>query len=344
MSNNWEEFKKLFKSKQRLAEEEAQAVGDAVKAESSIIDKLKQLEEAYKATLKKDAPDLEGRFEEIKLDRVKYTPESDGQIRKRAEEKVNANYISKIGDINQKVFDEAVSLSQKKETAESKAKNSLKEIEELFSGLKQKAAEKSVRQGTARGSILDETLKDYENLKSVGETEALDAYKSAVGDIDFKLENLENERVSALSELDLKKAAELTETISALGKQRDKLENDIRLKNNAIEKQESALNAKQKKQKDDYLKKFEAEQREKEEKQDAYEKIYGYSGEKLKNYAERYTLALDFYLSLSPEVAPKALEASGNMKYYLGNYYGKLKDVLKERAAETSNKSGKRYL
>ncbi|UKI47685.1 MAG: hypothetical protein L6V82_07430 [Clostridiales bacterium] len=72
--------------------------------------------------------------------------------------------------------------------------------------------------------------------------------------------------------------------------------------------------------------------------QDAYEKANGYTGEKARNFAERYNVALSFYTSLDPDVAVKALEASGTMKGYLGNNYEKLLSVLKSRATTKTKK------
>ncbi|UKI14202.1 MAG: hypothetical protein L6V85_08955 [Clostridiales bacterium] len=47
---------------------------------------------------------------------------------------------------------------------------------------------------------------------------------------------------------------------------------------------------------------------------------------------------MGFYTSLDPDVAVKALEASGTMKGYLGNNYEKLLSVLKSRATTKTKK------
>ena len=73
---------------------------------------------------------------------------------------------------------------------------------------------------------------------------------------------------------------------------------------------------------------------EKEKEQQEYESKYGYSGEKLENYSERYRIAYDFYSALSPDVAVDALKASPNMKYYLGNLYDKLLSSLQSKNSD----------
>ena len=86
---------------------------------------------------------------------------------------------------------------------------------------------------------------------------------------------------------------------------------------------------------DELLKAYECLEK---QQQDAYEKANGYTGEKARNFAERYNVALGFYTSLDPDVAVKALEASGTMKGYLGNNYEKLLSVLKSRATTKTKK------
>ena len=91
---------------------------------------------------------------------------------------------------------------------------------------------------------------------------------------------------------------------------------------------------------DEYIEKFlkekDAEQKEAEKAQEEYEKTHGYSGEKLTEYQNRYNLAYDFYMSLSPDIAVNALKSATNMQYYLGNYYDKLLSALKSRAANVN--------
>ena len=81
----------------------------------------------------------------------------------------------------------------------------------------------------------------------------------------------------------------------------------------------------------EYIKDKEEEKRKAEDAQIKHENKYGYTGAKQENYSKRYDIAYDFYSSLSPDIAADALEASPNMKYYLGAYYNKLLDSLKNK-------------
>ena len=118
----------------------------------------------------------------------------------------------------------------------------------------------------------------------------------------------------------------------------DKQLADQNQKNAALEKKETDENLKLEKEKQKYVENYKANKRLEKQQQDAYEKANGYTGEKARNFAERYNVALGFYTSLDPDVAVKALEASGTMKGYLGNNYEKLLSVLKSRATTKTKK------
>ncbi len=121
--------------------------------------------------------------------------------------------------------------------------------------------------------------------------------------------------------------------------QRDKLVEEATATNKANAEKEAAYALKRQSDISDYFAEKEAAKKEAAAALAEYESTYGYSGTKQENYAQRYELALDFYLTLDPDVAVKALEASANMKYYLGNNYEKLLSVLKDRTSTTNRYS-----
>lgn len=340
MANDyWKDFKNLFKSKQRIQEEESQAVGEAVKREEDILKRLKELEAEYQAGIKDETPNFDDMFTPVTLDRVKYDVDSDEEIKLAAESGANAKFAPKVTSINAKTIDEMTAAeAEKNEVAENTART-LKEIGALYEALKEKSLQDGVKQGIGRSSIVDNQLKGYGDMKSDGEAEAERNYVTTLKSLDDKIALLETDRQKALNDLDLQKAVTISETIGTLTAKRDKTVAEETAKNNAVEKQETELNAKLLKEKEKYINDYFNEKTKRAEQQAEYEKTNGYSGEKQYNYAERYNIALQFYLSLDPDIAPKALEASGNMKYYLGNYYGKLMDVLTKRDSQ-----GRKYI
>lgn len=332
------EIKKMFKSKQRIAEEEAQKIKDALEKESSIVETLKELERQYNLDNNKNiAPDYTDKLpEEISLDRIKYTPKTDDEIEKQVADELGIEYIKNLSAIDDKLMQKAIKLNEKNEKTNEEHKITASEIEKLFSSLKSKAEKDALKRGIQRSSIITESLKEYDLKKATNLQDAENAYKKAMSAINDEIDDLNYQREQALDELNLSQAVKMTERITELSKERDKLSNEAIAKNNAIAQEELKANINLAKQKEDMEKQYNADTKKAIAEQAEYEKTYGYSSEKQQNYAERYNTALDFYLSLDPDIAVGALEASSNMKYYLGNYYDKLHDVLKKRGRHTN--------
>lgn len=333
----WNEVKKLFKTKQTIAEEEAQKVGEAIEKEKDVVQQLAELEKQYKENLPDDSTiDLDNLPKEISLDRIKYNPKSDADIRLEVENLLKENLVNGKKTIDEDTLNKVISLNEKQAKAQEDKSATLDEIEALFSKMKQSAEADSIKRGIQRSSIISEQLKDYDIAKAGSVDEVRTAYQNATSEIEKKLQSLQAEREDALEKLDLTHATQTTEKIAELTKERDKLQNEAVIKNNEIAKKESDYNLNVLKQRESMIADAKEQKEEDARKQAEYEKINGYSGEKQENYSKRYDIALDFYLTLDPDIAEKALDSSSNMKYYLGNYYDKLKGVLADRARHTN--------
>ena len=161
---------------------------------------------------------------------------------------------------------------------------------------------------------------DKYNVKVIGVQ--VDAIERGEDRIEFK---------KAMDELDLKYAAELKDKIADLKEDRDAIVAKYTKYNNNVDEKELKYQKERQEDIEKYLKEQREEKVKEDQKQREYEEKYGYSGEKLKNYSARYNLAFDFYMSLDADIAVEALQASPNMKFYLGNYYDKLMEELKNR-------------
>lgn len=332
------EVKKLFKSKQRIAEEEAQRIKDAIEKEQTVVETLKELERQYEADKSKKPETDYGNTlpDKINLERITHIPKSNEEIKEQVADELKAGYIKNINDIDNKLLQKAIKLNEKNSSIEVDRKATSAEIEALFDTLKSKAEKDALKRGIQRSSIIAESLKEYDLAKTNNLQEAEKAYKKAVENINAELDSLNEQREKALAELDLSQATKMTERISELTKERDELSNEVTIKNNAITQEEMKANMNLAKQKEELEKKQSESAKKELAEQDEYEKKYGYSADKQQNYAERYNIALDFYLSLDPDIAVSALEASSNMKHYLGNYYDKLHEVLTKRGRHTN--------
>lgn len=336
--NLWDEIKNLFKTKQQLAEEEAQAIGDANKKEQEVIKLLAELEKQYNDSQpKEEKQNLDELFPPtLELERVDYKPKTDEEIAELAKEELKGDLSEKQKKIEDSVEQKIDSYQQAAENAQSERQSKSAEIDELYAQLKDKAQKSALKKGIQRSSIIDGQLKTYDLSHASDADELNTMYRQSMAEIENGMTALAKERDEAMYQLDLSYASDLTKRIESLTAEREKLVNQAIEKNNAIAKKEADYQKQTASDRQKYEQSQEKAALEAQQALDAYEKEHGYSGEKQKNYSERYNLALEFYLSLDPSIAAKALSASGSMKGYLGNYYDKLYSVLQERANSTS--------
>ena len=186
----------------------------------------------------------------------------------------------------------------------------------------------------ARSSVATNRIDELNKQHLSSATEAEKSYIGAVAQIDSEISKLQRDRDEALDQLDLKSAQDLEESIAKLKSERDDKVKEYEEYNNEIRKKNESFQSDRQKKIDDYVADLEKKKQEKEKEQQEYESKYGYSGEKLENYSERYRIAYDFYSALSPDVAVDALKASPNMKYYLGNLYDKLLSSLQRKKSD----------
>lgn len=330
----WDEIKDLFKTDKQLEEERQRKINDALNAENSVVDKLKEVEKQYNDSLpKEETPDLDALFpKDSGLKEIEYTPRSDEDIVSAAMKENAYDKGVKKSQIEDRYAKAIDALVDDKKSAKQNLTESYANLEKLYSQLRENSLNDSIKRGMARSSVASDKLSalDSAHIGAAGDIER--GYTESVAKIDEDISALEKELGGALDQLDVKSASELEDRIQKLKDERDakvkeyeKYNNEVRVKNDkyALERENKIA---------DYLAQKEKEKAEKDKAQQAYEKENGYSGEKLDNYSKRYQLAYDFYSSLSPDVAVDALKASPNMKYYLGVYYDKLMSSLKTRA------------
>lgn len=326
----WDEFKDLFKTDSQKAQEKQNQIDDALEREKSILDQLAQLEKEYKDSLpEEELPDLDKLFpKDSGLKEIEYTPASDEDIAKRAQAENALGKKSETNRLEDRYETQKSNLESGREKAESSLAEGYEKLRELYDDLRRRTENDVLKRGLARSSIATTQLGELDNARMQGASELRASYNSAMSDIDSKIAGLENDKLGALEELDLKYAMQLEDRIAELKQERDKTVRQYEEYNNKVRQQNTAYQSKRESDIEEYLKKREEDKIAEQKKQADYEAKYGYSGAKQENYAKRYDIALDFYSSLAPEIALDALNASPNMKYYLGAYYNKLSKAL----------------
>lgn len=331
MSSFWDQIKDMFTTTQTKKEKQAKAIADAVANETNIVNQLKALETALELStpktntteeLEKLFPSDSGYSEKV------YTPQTDEEIEKAAKEKVA--YLEQV-EKNNTESKYQTNLAAQQNTAkelEDNRTSSYQKLQQVYEALKQDAENDALKRGMARSSIITNKISDLGNSVIEGTATIEKSYNEKLGDINGKINTLNAELENALMELDLKYASQLTSEISSLKTERDNMVSSVAKENAESKQKDAAYQLKRESEMSDYVKAQEAAIAK-------AEKEGGYTGEKLDNYTKRYNIAADYYLSLSPDIAAAALEASPSMKYYLGNYYDQLLSLLQTRGSST---------
>lgn len=340
----WEELEEAFKTKEERDEERSEDLQNALEAEKEITAQLEELEKQYQQYLnsQKQEVNLDELFPPtLGLEKIQFTPESDQSISDRANAEIDAEKTKDVGAVEGKYSSKMEGVEKDMFSATADKHQTDKANNLYFNELKEKQKNQSIKNGMARGSVLVSLLDDItaDHTKTASEVE--EAYISTIGELNNQMDKLSAERDKAIDELDLKYATELKEKIAELKEDRDAIVAKYTKYNNSVDEKELKYQQDRREDIEKYLEDQRKEQVKRDEEQREYEAKYGYSGEKLKNYSERYNIAYEFYMSLDLDIAADALAASPNMKFYLGNYYDKLMDELKKR--ESAQNSTRKY-
>ena len=328
----WDEFKDLFKTKEQRDEEKRQGIDDALEREKDIVGQLEELDKQYQDSIKEEEPDLEKLFpSDSGLREHKYEAATDEEIESAAKALNDEEKAAKQKKL-QNDYDADVS-DVENDKAEKKRK-----LDEQYSALDSKYAAKgedakdgAIKQGVSRGSILSSVLGELSAQKQSEGDAAKMSYQNSVAALDDKLSSLERELNGALEQLDMQSAVDLTKQINELKKERNKEVQKWDKYNDDIRSRQAKFAYEREQDINEYLSEQENKKQQRELEQQRQEEKYGYQGEKQKNFAKRYDIAYDFYMSLDPSIALAAFEASPNMRYYLGLYYDQLKKELRSR-------------
>ncbi len=337
MASFWDEFKDLFKTDSQRKEERQQELNAALEAEKAVTEQLAALDREYRESLPEEPePDLDKLFpEDLGLEKVDYTPESDEELASLAQSGVDYEKAAEKQDLTHSFGVKEQALADKADKAERDLDEEFRNLGELYGELAKQADNDALRRGVARSSIRTSAQEKLSAEKARAELDSKQAYDDRMSEIGAELNALQQQQDAAFEELDLKYAAELEERIAKLKEERDKTAQKFAEYNNEVEQLELEYARDREEDIAEYLKNREEERLEREEKQREEERKYGYTGAKQENYAKRYDIAFDFYSSLSPDIAADALAASPSMKYYLGNYYDKLMSALKGEEGQT---------
>lgn len=199
------------------------------------MDRIREIEEEMSPVPSK--PELP---ESKTYERWEYTPESDDELRARAESSL-AEYRSK--GVNS-VEDEIRALADQYESERKTNARSYEDYIGALAGTYDDAVEAAnndaLRRGLARSSIAASTTAALRGEQAAARAEAERAYLSRDAEIENELTGLEAKRQKALSDFDIAYTAKLTEQIGKLREEREQLKAEALKYNNSLAEKENA--------------------------------------------------------------------------------------------------------
>ncbi len=336
----WDEFKDLFKTKSQREQEKQESVDEALEREKDVVKQLEELDKQYKDSLpEEEAPDLDRLFpKDSGYEEMEYSAPTDEELEREAKDSVESKKAIDREKLENKYSVAADEVEADKKAAKSALEEDLDALDTKYAREGESAKNSALERGVSRGSILSSALSELAESKKQAAGSLKSGYEGRLAELDDQLASLQKQLDGAIEELDMKYAVQLNEEIAKLKSERDKEVQKYEKYNSEIRQKQAQYASEREQDIEEYLADLEVKKQQEKLAELERENRYGYEGEKQKNYAERYEIAYDFYMSLDPDIALAALEASPNMKYYLGAYYDKLQKQLASR-----NSSVKRY-
>lgn len=284
-------------------------IKDYNSANRALINKLLQMESAYKQKSASANPDYK---RSISTEGGSLAPviKSDNEIMQEA-----SKYVSDLASENKRKIDsqanEKISKIESKgikayENQQEKHNKSLSD----FNKNKDYITSKTIKQGLTHSSIKE----DWQNKNLNEYLSAYDAiradYNRYMDELGKEINMINSARTQSLSDYNLKLASEYERKLQQLKNEQIKAIEKLNSYNNLIER----------------------ESNDNKQKQAEYEKelAEGYSGEKAVEMDNRYNEALNFYKSMDNKIAVKYIEEnSEELKRTLGLYYTKLLEEIK---------------
>lgn len=181
---------------------------------------------------------LQGVKEDYLLEKIEYQPLSDEEITKMATDDAENKYALKSEELKKQTAQKRNDLVNKNEIVKNSGEAKKSEISKAYDELGEKVESNAIKRGIARSSIIAEQLKslDVEKIKDFLSVD--NAVATQIKENNDKIEALESEYKSAVSNLNVNKAIEIKEQIEKYKeKQNQKIEEVIKYNNSLIDEQ-----------------------------------------------------------------------------------------------------------
>ncbi|MBQ3234805.1 MAG: hypothetical protein IJA97_01430 [Clostridia bacterium] len=197
--------------------------------------------ETLKNDLKRLGNELKGRDEKTTLTELEYTPLTQEEIETEAKKNVDQKYQLKINELDEKLKKSTADTESASEALKESSKQKKQEVERSYDALEKKVSENAINRGIARSSIVAEQIKDLgvekiRDLLSVDDNLAGELKKNA-----DKISTLQSDYKTAVSNLNIEKALEISENIDKLTKEQNEKIEEVLKYNNTVKRQQASI-------------------------------------------------------------------------------------------------------
>ena len=249
-----------------------------------------------------------------------YDETTDEELQRRAESAYLPLAEGEKQQLKAKSDAQNTKLETEKKEAESDLEQKKSDIGAELESEKKNIENGMLEQGISRSSIRALSERKAEDGAAAASALAESEYASKAAGIDDEIAALGEELNAALAASDAQYAAKVAEELADLIASRDSFNNKVTEYNNKVKQQTEDY----KENRQELIKQEIHDAIEAQHEREAYEKQYGYSGDKKENYAERLSLALDFYTQFDPDTALEMIRNNSYLRNYLGYNYNDL--------------------
>lgn len=207
------------------------------------VDEAEIKREELKKQLKTLNDELQGK-KGVELSEMEYTPLSKEQIEDKAKEGVEEKYELKKNKLDGELTKSISDLTSNSDELVVQSKTAKKTLEDMYKEAENAVGENAIKRGISRSSIVAEQLKDL-SVEKIKDTLSIDGnLASELKKNSDKIESLKADYRTAINELDLQKAIEITENVNELTKAQEEKIDEVLKYNNTVKRQQAELDSK----------------------------------------------------------------------------------------------------
>jgi len=281
---------------------------------SEIVDDLNEIKNKYKSLDFVDAPETLG------LEKIEIKEYSDDDINKLAKDSLAQKYNLKTTNTNESFKNKIDDIIKNNKDLSIQNEYNVEKVNNYYDQSIKETENQALKRGLARSSIIISEISNIEGSRAKELSNILQNLQNSIFENEVKIQNLNQQKEQALSNLDIEYALELEEKIKDLTDDYNKKKEEAIKFNNNVEKLEA-----------DYKLNLDKQKLDKKKQTLALKEKYGediYQNEIQEN---QYSYLKNYFDTLDPKYALSIFLTNKDLKNILGDNYAKMYKYLSAR-------------